>query len=302
MTEVNENLQRKAFTLYQILSEGASVESFTDDPKVELQINAFSTLGDIRIAYVSVIGSHNYRTDIEGSDVDYKVAYYPRFRHFYNNNFPKFSIVTDDFDISMNPVHEVHKHMLKANMNAFEPLFSDYCFADINMDSGGGETYFKRMRYLVNANVKKALLAAYWTAVRNHKEIERDFLYVTGPEWFDKNPELDYKVKKAAMAARMLAYARNLLYGYTIGESVMVDVRYRDFIKEIKEGKVEYSRYLRWYEAELEEVRHLMFVDGDDEAKVTRRVEEMDETETGRYEVNTKVAHEKLMSICKENM
>jgi len=80
-----------------------------------------------QIAFVSIVGSHNYGTANEDSDIDIKVLYYPAFREFYKNDYNRGCCAGPDvkIDYSIHPLHEYIKHSLKGNMSFFEVFLTE---------------------------------------------------------------------------------------------------------------------------------------------------------------------------------
>ena len=78
---------------------------------------------DCDFASYSVVGSWNYGLASEHSDVDCKITYFPSFEHFYTGKFPKFSVVGENVDFTIHPIHQFMEHVLKGNINFFEILY-----------------------------------------------------------------------------------------------------------------------------------------------------------------------------------
>lgn len=91
--------------------------------------------GGRKIAFKSLVGSHNYNLNTEESDKDYKVFVIPTFDDLYfNNTFSKSYIgETEDFD-----AHDVRKCSslwYKANVNFLEVLFSGEFLINHDLDN-----------------------------------------------------------------------------------------------------------------------------------------------------------------------
>lgn len=91
--------------------------------------------GGRKVAFKSLVGSHNYNLNTIESDKDYKVFIIPTFDDLYfNNTFSKSYIgKTEDFD-----VHDIRKCSslwYKANVNFLEVLFSEEFSINHNLDN-----------------------------------------------------------------------------------------------------------------------------------------------------------------------
>lgn len=83
-----------------------------------------------QLALVSIVGSHNYGTNTENSDIDLKIIYYPTFREFYKNRFNRHNHAgpDNDIDYTIHPLHEYIQHSLKGNISFFEVFFTQNVF------------------------------------------------------------------------------------------------------------------------------------------------------------------------------
>lgn len=87
-----------------------------------------------RLAFKSLVGSHNYNLNDELSDKDYKLFVYPHFEDLYNNTY--FSLpsqVTPELDFDVHDVRKITRMWWKSNINFLEVLFSidiEYAYGD----------------------------------------------------------------------------------------------------------------------------------------------------------------------------
>jgi len=77
--------------------------------------------------FMSVVGSHNYGTATDKSDIDVKMVVMPTFKEFYYNKFNRTSKGGPDtpVDYTCHPLHEYIRHSFKGNMNFWEVFFSN---------------------------------------------------------------------------------------------------------------------------------------------------------------------------------
>ena len=93
-----ENLSDKAFSLND-----------NGDIVFDRKIDMFEKMKEKypRWMFISVVGSQNYGTAIEGSDTDVKLAYLPTFEEFYRNKFVHSDTGSPDGDdYTVHPAHE----------------------------------------------------------------------------------------------------------------------------------------------------------------------------------------------------
>ncbi|MCK4500382.1 nucleotidyltransferase domain-containing protein, partial [Candidatus Babeliales bacterium] len=120
---------------------------------------------DLNIAFASVVGSHNYGTANENSDIDVKVVYWPTFEQFYKNSFKTSDIHSEDIDITTHPIQKYMRYVFKGNMNFFEPFFSDHFESDVF-----DECMIMDIQTLVCADAKAVVKAQYYTALNKEAE------------------------------------------------------------------------------------------------------------------------------------
>lgn len=81
-----------------------------------------------RWIFKSIVGSHNYGTNVDSSDIDIKVAYLPCMHEFWNHSFERTSNSGHDqhIDYTLHPIHEYLKHAFNGNINFWEIFFSKW--------------------------------------------------------------------------------------------------------------------------------------------------------------------------------
>jgi len=80
-----------------------------------------------KVAFQSLVGSHNYNLNDETSDKDYKVFVYPTFDDLYNGKMYSHQSVGEFEDYDVHDLRKLPDLLRKANVNFLETLFSmDY--------------------------------------------------------------------------------------------------------------------------------------------------------------------------------
>lgn len=129
-----------------------------------------------RWMFVSVVGSQNYGTAIEGSDTDVKVAYLPTFEEFYRNKFVHSDTGSPDGDdYTVHPAHEFLRHAFKGNMNFWEVFFSNSFEVNWKFwnESGEMRMFFAHCRDIVTMNSHNNFNAMRGMAMQKYKEAMR---------------------------------------------------------------------------------------------------------------------------------
>jgi len=216
------------------------------------------------ILLVSPSGSVNYGLEHENSDLDLKAAYLPTLEDFYHSRFPKFNLVTPEFDCEVQAVHKFVHHMMKGHINAFEPLYAKSSLADPDfihiMHSG--------LKPLVEMNVMSTVRACYFSAIQTDKDA-----LVTG-----------WKPRKAAHALRFLLFLITLLdreyFGFTVHEPL------KTAILNVKLGNTNREEYSALFEELLDTSKTMAFKQfkSNNDYMFSDKVCELDETDTPRWE------------------
>ena len=181
------------------------------------------------VLMVSAVGSVNYDLVVETSDLDMKAVYLPDFQDFYRGKFPKFSLVTDDFDCELHPAPAFCNHALKGNINFFEPLYARACLATPDFIL----IMHKHLRPLVEMNIAMTALATFFTAEQQNKGANAE-----AGQFFNS--------KKGAMAIRCLVFLINLL---DTGEFVLRPGEpFREQILRLKRGEMPWHEYVGLYQ------------------------------------------------------
>ena len=112
--------------------------------------------------WMSIVGSHNYGTATQNSDIDVKIAYLPTFEEFYYNSFKHIdkSGPGRKIDYTLHPVHEFLKHALKGNMNFWEVFYSPSLVVNPKYFKGGIIEICKsivNMNYVANFNAMRGM-------------------------------------------------------------------------------------------------------------------------------------------------
>lgn len=266
----------------------------SDKPEVVLPTEAVQAIEHFRIisqddtrkthreiAFVSVVGSVNYETNDVNSDFDYKATYFPCLDDFYHQSFPKFNIVTDEFDCSLAPIHEFRKHMMKGNINFFEPLYAKAIAVNPAL-----ENFWDIMRLLVEMNVKEALLASYFTAGNRMKRVttmKEDFVH-----------------KDAAFAIRVLHFVQNLIL---TGEfKVVPSDEVKSLIALIRAGECSFEMVTNLYDDYNAEVTGQLFksFEGGGKFVFSDAVHDLDKTDTKDFQELNHLADKELIDALRE--
>ncbi len=160
-----------------------------------------------RWIFASVVGSHNYGTSTEHSDVDLKVMCLPTFEEFYNNKFDRTSDAGPDSDVdyTCHPLHEYIRHCFKGNMNFWEPFFSNHLiFNSRFVDADYKALFCRRMRNAVIMNYMANFRATRGMALEKYKKFQRGVHLGNG----DTHTELqiDLHNKEIQHAIRLLEF------------------------------------------------------------------------------------------------
>ena len=216
------------------------------------------------ILLVSPSGSVNYDLTTENSDLDMKAAYLPTLEDFYHNRFPKFNLVTPEFDCEIQAVHKFVHHMMKGHINAFEPLYAKSSLADpdfIHIMHAG-------LKPLVEMNVMSTIRACYFSAVQTDKDA-----FTNG-----------WKPRKAAHALRFLLFLITLLdrghFDYVLHEPL------KTAILNVKLGNTSRGEYVPLFDELLDTAKTMAFryVNSGNDYVFTDRVIELDERNSPKWE------------------
>lgn len=80
---------------------------------------------DKKVAFLSIVGSHNYNLNTNTSDKDYKAFIIPTFDDLYNNKMFSKNIISEKTDLKVHDIRKLPDLLFKANVNYLEVLFSE---------------------------------------------------------------------------------------------------------------------------------------------------------------------------------
>jgi len=234
------------------------------------------------LALVTVVGSLNYDCMVPSSDLDMKAVYLPSFRDLYFGKFPKFSFTTTEFDCELHPMHHFKQHVLKGNMNFFEPLYSKASLVTPDL-----VVVMALLKKLVEMNIAQTALATFFTAGQQNKKA---YGWKVDKNW----------AKHASHGIRLLTFLINLL---DTGEFDLVPREpFRTTVKKLKTGEIEWDEYSKLYhelEGAAKDMMFKHFMNGSD-YEFTDRIYELDQTKTSEWtRLNTGV-DDTLMQLIQE--
>jgi len=189
--------------------------------------------------------------------------------------------VTSEFDCELHPIHHFKQHMLKGNMNFFEPLYSRAVWM-----SPGLEPAFTRLKKMVEMNAMQTVLASFFTADQQHKKCD---------EGDTEHPE--FWSKHASHGIRLLTFLINFL---DTGEFNLVP-RWplRKAVLNLKMHSMPHNEYVELYRELHGAAKDMMFkrfVNGSD-YEFTDRVLELDGTKTGEWARLNEEVDDSLMHL-----
>ena len=221
------------------------------------------------VSMVSAVGSVNYGTVVESSDLDMKAVYMPTLEDLFHDRCPKFSFVTDEFDCELHPAHHFCKHVLKGNINFFEFLYArgGACLAEPDF------IYVMKslLTPLVEMNVVLTCMASYFTALQQDKGIG----YGT--------PGEPWSHKKASHAIRILAFLIELID--TGKFNIVTAEPFRAPVIRLKTGEMQWPEYRELFAEMQDTAKGMLFkrwVDGGN-YEHTDRVLALDGTNTPEW-------------------
>jgi len=236
------------------------------------------------LAMVAAVGSLNYDCVVPSSDLDMKAVYLPSFRDLYFGKFPKFSFVTTEFDCELHPMHHFKQHVLKGNMNFFEPLYSKASLVAPDLIA-----VTNPLKKLVEMNIAQTALATFFTAGQQNKKANG---------W--NIEKIEYWAKHASHSIRLLTFLINLL---DTGEFDLVPREpFRTTVKKLKTGEIVWDEYSKLYhelEGAAKDMMFKHFMNGSD-YEFTDRVLELDGTKTSIWKELNEEVDNVLMELIKE--
>lgn len=233
------------------------------------------------VAFVSVVGSINYETNDANSDLDLKATYFPCLEDFYFGSFPKFNIVTEKFDCTLAPLHDFRKHMLKGNINFFEPLYSKSIALNPCL-----ENFWDIMKLLVEMNVKEACLASFFTAGNRYKRVIAD--------------GENYVGKDAAMAFRLLHFVETLIGTGEFNIVPTTDVK--ALVRDLRAKAISFDEVKTGFEEYQADVSAMLFKSFESGSKFvfTDAVNDLDKVGTKDWKDLNQLADQELIFALRE--
>ena len=220
---------------------------------------------DCDFASYSVVGSWNYGLASEHSDVDCKITYFPSFNHFYTGKFPKFSVVGENVDFTIHPIHQFMEHVLKGNINFFEVLYPSnphFLLAHDEIDP-----IFDIARAMIPINPIPMISACRAMAAEKMSKLDK---YSPDNEYM--KDLFGYNTKEVSNAIRQLYFLRTYL---ETGDIRLTDHYGMDRVKAMREGGWARASAVGCYmdaENDLKEITH-------EKDKWSARVEELTDSE-----------------------
>ena len=237
--------------------------------------------GTRNILLVSPSGSVNYDLTTENSDFDMKAAYLPTLEDFYHGKFPKFNLVTPEFDCEVQAVHKFIHHMMKGHINAFEPLYARSSLANPDFI----HIMHLGLQPLVAMNIKSTIRACYFSSVQTDKDAT-----VSG-----------WKPRKAAHALRFLLFLITLLdreyFDFVVREPL------KTAILNVKIGNTGQEEYTALFEELLDTARTMAFkqFNSNNDYVFSDKVCELDETDTPRWEETRTWVDAEMVDLVRES-
>lgn len=234
-------------------------------------INETADIGPNRsIAFISLVGSHNYNLNDSMSDKDYKVFIFPSFNDLYYKEMYSYNHVSDDIDFTIHDIRKLPSVLFKANINFIEVLFSK----ESHIYSKKIDKLFKNREFIARMNLPYLFNACDGMHFRKKKGITN----YNKNTLFMKN-KFGYNTKEACHAYRILdaciRYAKNGFESFQ--DAILYNDTEREFILDIKRGKYtkeEYDKILTDKEAEFDTYRHTYYIKNED-METKRHIDEL---------------------------
>lgn len=253
----------------------------------------------LKIAFASVVGSHNYGTTNENSDIDVKVVYWPTFEQFYNNSFTTKDVHTDELDYTTHPIHKYMHYVFKGNINFFELFFSGYFKSDYFTDE-----YAQDIQTLVTGNAKMVAKAQYYIALNAEKEaikLWHDIHNVneTTVLMIDENRKKMFKCLSDAL--RLHVFLGDF---FNTGDiHIKTNLPILTYINSVKNGLEPYEEVLaQTLEFRFMSAKHIWLdVNGDGYGTTyTENMCDMDKTDTEEYIKLKEMVGNDMFTLCQE--
>jgi len=180
-------------------------------------------LGDRKLVFAALVGSHNYNLARPDSDKDYKVFCFPSFEDLYNGKMYTKNFVSDEYDYLVHDVRRLPEFLFKGNYSFLEVLFSD-----VVGDYETGMNLFLFLHENRNELVKMNLTNMYNAALGSAYEKRKKLSYVS-PSTQTDVLTYGYSRKEAVHAARLY----QLLIKYVETEDYQQALKVEGFRKEV---------------------------------------------------------------------
>lgn len=240
-------------------------------------------------AFACVTGSWNYGLADKDSDVDVKIAYFPTFDHFYDNEFPKHAVVTNVRDFTTAPLHQVVEHMLKGNINFLELAYSKYTWTAPEV-----ERVFEIARKIIPMNAIRMIMACVKTAEQKMTKLHK---YSEGTEKYGARS--GYNTKEVTHAVRQLYFLHDYLHTGEINLDSHMGMR---VLKDIRLGAYTEERAIKTYEEAKAEVDNLIYGNYKEGSKFSKRVHTLDRTESEKWVSRNESMDKLVKTLIKANI
>ena len=172
----------------------------------------------------SLVGSHNYNLNTEGSDKDYKVFILPTFDDLYFNRSYSKSIIGVDMDLDIHDLRKATDLWFKANINFLEVLYS----SDIE---------------LKHSNLSIASHHDMLELISRRDEIARMNLPYLYSACIGMHKQKRHSVLKGTESTQVLIDT----YGFNTKQALH-SIRVLDFLIRFQDGKFHDFKQAIWYE------------------------------------------------------
>lgn len=196
-----------------------------------------------KIAFTTLVGSHNYNLNTPESDKDYKAFFIPSFDELYSGEKYSKALTSDSEDIEYHDLRKLPDMLWKSNVNFLEVLFS----VEVKKENTEFGDVYKELRdrneEIARMNLSYLFDACMGMYNKKYREYQRDLNYIMQDN-MTNSEQWKAKVNKHAMSAlRILNFLdRYANTGFTDFQS---SIWYEDTDKtkshllDVRYGKVE---------------------------------------------------------------
>lgn len=203
-----------------------------------------------KIAFTSLVGSHNYGLNDEFSDKDYKVFVIPLFEDLYKGDRYSKNITGENSDFDIHDIRDMEKLLYKSNVNFIEILFSD----EINI----GDEIEPESKILINTLFSMKMEIARMNIPYLYQSSIGMFFnkmkYITKGTENTMNlvEKYGYDTKQALQAYRILdfleRFEKTSFFDFKSSIFYASDTE-RDYLKSIKKGCLTFDEFTSIIEA-----------------------------------------------------